>query len=115
MDKDQREQIAKENRAEVQRARTGLSNRDWAIVFGALIIAVALLGFIYTADNAGVGPGGVEAPSGVIDANPAYEAPATSNTTVDLDATSEDAPELGPSFMPNKVTDPTDQSPNPAD
>jgi hypothetical protein len=112
MDKDQREQIAKDNRAEVQRARTGLSNRDWAIVFGALIIAVALLGFIYTSDNAGVDPANVEPASGV---TPAYDAPATSDTTVDLDATSEEDPELGPSFMPNEVTNPTDQSPNPAD
>ena len=105
MDQDQREQIAKDNRAEVQRAKTGLSNRDWAIVFGALIIAVALLGFIYTSDNAGVGEAGVEPASGIA---------TTTDTTTNPDVTPEDAPELSPSFMPSEVTNP-DQTPNPAD
>ena len=90
MDQYQREQIERDNRAEVQRAKTGLSSRDWGIVLGALIIAVALLGFIYASDNAGVAPD-VEPAAGTT-----LDRPAITDTTVNNDVTPEDAPELDP-------------------
>jgi hypothetical protein len=121
MNEQDQHKIARENRAEVQRAKTGLSSRDWGIVLGALIIAALVLGFIYTANN----PGNVE---------PALE-PAAGSTasTANEAATDDDIVRNQPAVPPTDVApmntetpstdnpdapvsqDTPDISPNPAD
>ena len=54
MNQQDQHKIARENRAEVRRAKTGLSSRDWGIVLGAIVIAALVLGFIYAANDTGV-------------------------------------------------------------
>jgi hypothetical protein len=103
MDQATQREIERENRSEVTRAKTGLTNRDWAIVLGAIVIAAALLGFIYVSDNAGVGPSGIEPAAGTA-MTPSDVPPTDSN----VDNNSATAPAPAPDTS-------TDQSPNPSD
>jgi hypothetical protein len=106
MDQASQREIERENRSEVTRARTGLTNRDWAIVLGAVVIAAALLGFIYVSDTAGVGPTGIEPAAGTA-MTPSYDSDVNNTTGTQDEAPAASAP------APTDTT--TDQSPNPAD
>lgn len=51
MNEQDRQKIARENRIEILRAKTGLSSRDWSVVLGSIVVAIFVLGFIYAANN----------------------------------------------------------------
>lgn len=107
MNEQDRQKIARENRAEVQRAKTGLSGRDWSVVLGAVIVAILVLGFIYTANN----PGNVE---------PALEPAAGNGSTTGGEAAAGLTPSAADTANPSDsavrdTPDALDVSPNPAD
>jgi hypothetical protein len=120
-EQDQRK-IARDNRAEVQRAKTGLSTRDWGIVLSAIVIAVLVLGFIYASNNPGMESAVEPAAGNTVSGSSPYSA------TLDQDTTNNSSPaaagdqtsgtanrsDVNGSNSPGSSSTP-DITPNPAD
>ena len=107
MNEQDRQKIARENRTEVQRAKTGLSSRDWSVVLGAILVAILVLGFIYAANNPNSD-------------DPALEPAAGNASATGGEASADLTPSAAETAdSPNPITQDTqdnpDVSPNPAD